>query len=210
MKRFIVTGTDTGLGKTVFAAALTSALKGIYWKPVQAGHSFDFGSGGETDSEVVARLSGRPVLPELYRLKLAAAPHKAAAAEGIRINPAKLVLPKTGAPLIVEGAGGLMVPLNHSTLYIDVFARWKAPLILCARTSLGTINHTLLSLEAIRARKVPLLGIAFIGEANEDSTRIICKLGNAKRLGRLPRVFPLTAKKLAKAFAAGFALKDFR
>jgi dethiobiotin synthetase len=203
VKRFIVTGTDTGLGKTVFAAALTAALKGIYWKPVQAGLI-------ESDSEIVARLSGRAVLPELYRLKLAASPHKSAAAEGVKINPAKLVLPKTSQPLIVEGAGGLLVPLTPTTLYIDVFARWKAPLILCARTSLGTINHTLLSLEAIRKRKIPLLGIAFIGEANEDSERIICRLGNAKKLGRLPRVFPLTAKKLAKAFAANFALKDFK
>jgi len=204
VKRFIVTGTDTGLGKTVFAAALAHALKGIYWKPVQAGID------GETDSEIVARLSGGPVLPELYRFKMAASPHKAAAAESIRINPAKLVLPKTGAPLIVEGAGGLMVPFNPTTLFIDVFARWKAPLILCARTSLGTINHTLLSLEAIRARKIPLLGIAFIGEANEDSESIIVKLGKAKRLGRLAMVSPLNAKTLAKAFAAGFALKDFR
>jgi dethiobiotin synthetase len=204
VKRFIVTGTDTGLGKTVFAAALTQALNGIYWKPVQAGLA------GDTESQIAARLSGAPVLPELYRFKLAASPHKAAAAEGIRIDPAKLVLPPTGAPLIVEGAGGLMVPLTSSTLYIDVFARWKAPLILCARTSLGTINHTLLSLEAIRKRKIPLLGIAFIGDANQDSERIIVKTGKAKRLGRLPRVFPLTRKNLAKAFAAGFALKDFQ
>ena len=204
MKRFVVTGTDTGLGKTVFAAALTNALQGIYFKPVQAGLL------PETDTQIVARLSGRPVLPEIYRFKLAASPHKAAAAEGIKLNPAKLVLPKTAAPLVVEGAGGLLVPLNPATLYIDVFKRWKAPLILCARTSLGTINHTLLSLEAIRARKIPLLGIAFIGEANADSEAIICKLGRAKRLGRLDHVFPLTPKKLAKAFAAGFSLKDFR
>jgi len=204
VKNFIVTGTDTGLGKTVFAAALTGALKGIYWKPVQAGLD------GETDSQMAARLCGATVLPELYRMNLAASPHKAAAAGGIKINPAKLVLPKTRKPLIVEGAGGLMVPLTPATLYIDVFARWKTPLILCARTSLGTINHTLLSLEAIRARKIPMLGIAFIGEANEDSERIIVKLGRTKRLGRLRIVSPLNAKSLAKAFTAGFALKDFQ
>jgi len=204
VKNFIVTGTDTGLGKTVFAAALAAALKGIYWKPVQAGLA------GETDSEIAARLSGGPVLPELYRFKLAASPHKSVAAEGMKADPAKLVLPKTARPLIVEGAGGLMVPLTPTTLYIDVFARWKIPLILCARTSLGTINHTLLSLEAIRARKIPLLGIAFIGEANEDSERIIVKLGNAKNLGRLAMVSPLNAENLARAFAAGFSLKDFR
>lgn len=204
MTRVIVTGTDTGLGKTVFAAALTAALKGVYFKPVQAGLD------EETDTQTVARLSGRPTLPEIYRFKLAASPHKAAAQQKIRLDPARLVLPKTPAPLIVEGAGGLMVPLTETTLYIDVFARWKAPLILCARTSLGTINHTLLSLEAIRKRKIPLLGIAFIGDANEDSERIITKLGKAKRLGRLGMVKPLNARNLARAFAAGFSAQDFQ
>lgn len=203
MKHFIVTGTDTGLGKTVFAAALSHALNAIYWKPVQAGLS------GETDTQIVARLSGRPVLPESYRFKLAASPHRAAAAEGVTIDPAHLSLPEIAAPLIVEGAGGLLVPLSEDTLFIDVFARWNVPLILCARTALGTINHTLLSLEAIRARDIPLLGIAFIGQANDESERIIGKFGNAKRLGRLDPVVPLTKENLARAFAAGFALEDF-
>ncbi len=202
-QQFVVTGTDTGLGKTVFAAALTAAVNGIYWKPVQAGLN------GETDTQIVARLSGRPVLPESYRFKLAASPHRAAAAEGVTIDPAHLSLPEIAVPLIVEGAGGLLVPLTGDTLFIDVFARWNVPLILCARTALGTINHTLLSLEAIRARNIPLLGIAFIGEANDESERIIGKFGKAKRLGRLDPVVPLGTENLARAFAAGFALEDF-
>jgi dethiobiotin synthetase len=199
VKNFIVTGTDTGLGKTVFAAALTGALKGVYWKPMQAGLD------GETDSQTVVRLSGQAVLPEAYRFGLAASPHKAAAVEGVTIDPAKLVLPQTDTPLIVEGAGGLLVPLTEDTLFIDVFARWNAPLILCARTTLGTINHTLLSLEVIRARAIPLLGIAFIGEENSDSQRIIAKFGGANILGRLGTVSPLNAENLARAFAAGFS-----
>jgi dethiobiotin synthetase len=203
MSRFVVTGTDTGLGKTIFAAALTQALNGVYWKPVQAGLD------GETDSQTVARLSGMKILPEAYRFKLAASPHKAAAQENITIDPVKLALPDTDAPLIVEGAGGLLVPLTEDTLFIDVFARWNVPLILCARTSLGTINHTLLSLEAIRARNIPLLGIAFVGEANDESERVIGKFGNAKRLGRLGPVAPLDMENLARAFAVGFALEDF-
>jgi dethiobiotin synthetase len=201
--RFVVTGTDTGIGKTVFAAALTGAIGGVYWKPVQAGLD------EETDSELAARLSGRPVLPEAYRLKLPASPHRAAAAEGVTVDEATLRLPETDAPLVVEGAGGLLVPLNENTLFIDVFARWSIPLILCARTSLGTINHTLLSLEAIRARRIPLLGIAFIGEPNDDSERIICRFGSAKRLGRLGPVAPLEPFKLAAAFAEGFQRQDF-
>jgi dethiobiotin synthetase len=204
MRRFLVTGTDTGIGKTVFAAALTAALGGVYWKPVQAGLD------GETDSETVPRLSGAPVLPEAWRLKLAASPHKAAAAEGVRIDADALTLPQTDRPLVAEGAGGLLVPLNERALYIDVFARWGVPLILCAATRLGTINHTLLSLEAIRARDIALLGIAFIGEANDDSESIICRLGNAKRLGRLDPVAPLDGEHLAAAFARGFDIGDFQ
>ncbi len=203
MKRFIVTGTDTGIGKTVFAAALTGALCGVYWKPIQAGLD------GETDSEIAARLSGRPVLPEAYRFRLPASPHRAAAAEGRAIDTATLLLPDTDVPLVVEGAGGLAVPLSEDTLLIDVFARWAAPLVLCARTSLGTINHTLLSLEAIRARQIPLLGVAFLGDANDDSERVICRFGYVRRLGRLEHVAPLEPSGLAAAFAAGFAIRDF-
>ena len=121
-----------------------------------------------------------------------------------------LTLPQSDLPLVVEGAGGLLVPLNDTTLYIDVFARWGAPLILCAATRLGTINHTLLSLEAIRARGIPLLGIAFLGEANADSEATICRLGKARRLGRLGPVSPLDGEHLRAAFAVGFDLGDFR
>jgi dethiobiotin synthetase len=201
---FVVTGTDTGIGKTVFAAALTGALDAQYWKPMQAGLE------GETDSQTVARLSGRPVLPEAWRLKTAASPHRAAAAENVAIDAATLALPRTDGPLVVEGAGGLLVPLNADTLYIDVFARWGAPLILCAATRLGTINHTLLSLEAIRSRNIPLLGIAFLGEANDDSEATICRLGRARRLGRLGQVAPLDGAHLRAAFNAGFSVGDFQ
>src|ERR1051326_1246968 len=127
--QFIVTGTGTGIGKTIFATALTGALNGVYWKPVQAGLE------GESDSEIVSRLSGQPVLPEAYRLQLAASPHRAAAEENIHIDAATLELPQTPRPLVVEGAGGLMVPLNDQTLFIDLFARWRAPLILVAATA---------------------------------------------------------------------------
>jgi dethiobiotin synthetase len=202
--RFIVTGTDTDVGKTLFAAALAAALDGIYWKPVQAGLE------GETDCETVARLAGVPVLPEAYRLRMAASPHRAAAEEGIQIDAESLALPATGRPLVVEGAGGLMVPLNSGSLYIDLFARWAAPLILCAATRLGTINHSLLSVAAIRARYIPLLGIAFIGEANPDSEETICRISGVKRLGRLGPVAPLDGEHLSAAFAAGFDIRDFR
>src|SRR6202012_2384303 len=116
-----------------------------------------------------------------YRLKLPASPHQSAAEEGVTIDAASLTPPAND--IIIEGAGGLMVPLTDNTLYIDVFARWKLPLILCARTRLGTINHTLLSLEALRSRGIRVHGVAFIGDANDESERIICTRGQVKRLG---------------------------
>lgn len=191
----VVTGTDTDIGKTVFSAGLTAALQASYWKPVQSGLE------GPTDSDTVARLSGRPVLPEAYRLRLPASPHLSAAHEGVEIDPARLALPDVPGPLVVEGAGGLMVPLTRRTLFLDVIAGWGAPVILAARTALGTINHTLLSLEALRARRVRVAGVVFLGEEVADTRSVICEIGRVATLGRLPRLDPLTPDTLAAAFA---------
>jgi dethiobiotin synthetase len=205
-RRIVVTGTDTGIGKTVFSAALVGALDGYYWKPVQSGLE------DETDSDTVRRLSGlaaERILPEAYRLKTPVSPHLAAEIDGVVIDPASLVLPPTARPLVVEGAGGLLVPLTSEVVTIDVFARWREPVVLCARTTLGTINHSLLSIEAIRARGIPLAGVTFLGEENADSERTIVALGRTRRLGRLPHLAELTAAGLKAAFAAHFNLDDF-
>ncbi len=198
-QRLIVTGTDTGIGKTVFSAGLAGALHGYYWKPVQSGLD------GETDSDVVRRLSGlaaERILPERYRLVTPASPHLAAEIDGITIDPDRLEPPTTPAPLVIEGAGGLMVPLTRELTYIDLFAHWRVPLVLCARTTLGTINHTLLSIEAIRARNIDLIGVAFIGDENRDSERTIVAMGRTRHLGRLPYLPHLAAETLRAAFAA--------
>jgi dethiobiotin synthetase len=197
--RFVVSGTGTNIGKTVFCAGLCGFLGARYWKPVQAGLP--------GDSAVVAELAGVEIVPETYTLQLAASPHQAAEEEGITIDPDSLVPPD--GPVVIEGAGGLMVPLTREVLYIDVFARWKLPLILCAATRLGTINHTLLSIDAIRRRDIPLHGVAFIGDANDESEKIIIEIGKVKRLGRLPVVEPLTAGRLAGVFAKNFDRADF-
>ncbi|MFA5963177.1 MAG: dethiobiotin synthase [Sphingomonas sp.] len=203
----IVTGTDTDVGKTVFAAALAGALGAHYWKPVQAG--LDPGS----DAERVAALSGLPatcILPEAYRLATPCSPHRAAALDGVTIDPARLVLPQIDGPLVVEGAGGALVPVTDDLLFADLFARWAAPVVLVARTMLGTINHSLLSIEALRHRGVPILGIAFVGDEQPDSEATIARLGRVKHLGRLPRLDRLDPANLAAAFAAHFYLADFR
>jgi dethiobiotin synthetase len=107
-------------------------------------------------------------------------------------------------PLIIEGAGGLMVPLTRNSTFIDVFSRWQIPVVLCARTALGTINHSLLSIEALRSRNIPLLGIAFIGDEMPDTERIIAELGKVRVLGRLPFLAPLTAQTLLAAMKVNF------
>lgn len=201
----VIAGTGTDVGKTVFAAALTSAMGGVYWKPVQAG------TNGETDSEAVRRLAAlRPdkILPEAYRLRLAASPHHAAACEGIEISPHRLTLPQTEAPLVIEAAGGLAVPLTNTLLQIDMIALWQRPVILVAATALGTINHSLLSIEALKARRIAILGIAFVGDDNAASQSAICTFGGVKHLGRLPYLELLTPSTLRAAFAANFNVAD--
>ncbi len=197
----VIAGTDTDSGKTVFSAGLVAALDGYYWKPVQAGLI------GETDSQIVRRLSGlgpNRILAESYRFATAASPHFAAERAGVTIDAATLDIPSTPGPLVIEGAGGLAVPLTRNLLQIDLFARWKAPVILVARTRLGTINHSLLSIEALKRRAIPILGVAFSGDANADNERTICEIGGVKNLGRLPFVDPLDARALRAAFADNF------
>ena len=134
---WVVTGTDTEIGKTVFAAALAGALQAHYWKPVQAGVE------GGGDRERVAALSGLPaanIVPEAYRLTTPCSPHEAASRDNIAIDLARLAPPAV-RPLVIEGAGGALVPLTRELLFADVFARWGLPAIVVARTGLGTINH---------------------------------------------------------------------
>lgn len=222
-RRIIIAGTDTGIGKTVFAAALAGALDAHYWKPIQAGLE------SETDSDTVRRLSGLPagrILAEAYRLATPASPHLAAEHEGVAIDIASFADatpvarsegrndgPATAAArkcVVIELAGGLLVPLTREALQIDLVARWHAPVVLCATTRLGTINHTLLSLEALKARAIPILGVAFIGDPAPDTESVIPAISGVRRLGRLPQLGRLDAASLRAAFLAAFRLEDFR
>ena len=203
----VVTGTDTGIGKTVFAAGLAGLIGAHYWKPVQAGTE------PEGDSETVARLSGLPrksVLPEAYRLKMPAPPHLAAREEGLVIDPARLALPTVEGPLIVEGAGGVLVPLSENLLMADLFASWNAPAIVCARTGLGTINHSLLTVRALQAAGVQVLGVAFIGDPHAENERVVPKLAGVPSLGRLPWLDPLDRDTLRDAMRAHIDLTPLK
>jgi dethiobiotin synthetase len=203
MTRLIVTGTDTGIGKTVFSAALAGALGAAYWKPIQSG--LEDGA----DADTVVSLGVTRVMPEAYRLTQPLSPHRAAEIDGVTIDPDRLTPPETDGTLVIEGAGGVLVPVTRELLFADLFARWAAPVVLVSWTGLGTINHSLLSIEALRARGVPICGVAFVGDANEDNEATIAAIGRIKRLGRLPILDPLDAASLRAAFADHFRLEDF-
>lgn len=189
MQGFFVTGTDTDVGKTVVAAWLVARLGACYWKPVQAGIHPD------TDSATVRRLSGATpdrILPEAYVLAEPIAPHEAARRAGIAIDMAKLVPPPCDRVLVVEGAGGLMVPLDEESFVIDLARELELPLILVARSTLGTINHTLLSLEAIRRRSLPLAGVVVNGPETPHNRAAIERYGRVEVIAEIPWLEELT------------------
>jgi dethiobiotin synthase len=205
-KAFIVAGTDTGIGKTTVAAMLTLALDALYWKPIQSG------TRDGTDRQQVQALTQLPddrFLPERYILKEPLSPHRAAEIDGVEIQTEALIVPASDQTLIIEAAGGLLVPITRRALQIDVLAAWGLPLILCARTALGTINHTLLSIEALRARDMPLRGLIFIGEDNPDNMRTIADFSGARILGHVPKLDRIDRGALLDTFARGFRREDF-
>jgi dethiobiotin synthetase len=190
---FFVTGTDTDVGKTIVSAWLVGRLGAFYWKPVQAGNH------PETDSDIVRRLSGAPperVLPEAYLLPEPIAPHEAARRAGTAIDMAKLASPPCAGPLVIEGAGGLLVPLNDKAYVIDLAAELHLPIILVARSTLGTINHTLLSIEAIRRRGLPLAGVVVNGPETPHNRAAIERYGKVEIIAEIPWLDHLTGAKL--------------
>lgn len=195
MSTLVVTGTDTGVGKTVLSAGLAASLGASYWKPVQSGLE------EATDTETVQALSGATVLPEAYRLNLPASPHLSAEDIGVEIDLERLTLPQVPGPLVVEGAGGVMVPLTRQHFFLDLFARWQAPVVLAARTALGTINHTALSLRALRGAGVDVVGVAFIGDAEPDVEQTIVEMCETRHLGRLPVLNTVTRASVGDAMA---------
>ncbi|ODM75011.1 dethiobiotin synthase [Bradyrhizobium elkanii] len=207
-QRIVVTGTGAGVGKTVFCAGLVNLLGAKFWKPIQAGLE------GETDAERVARLASLSpdrIVPERYRLQTAGWPQCSADIDEVRIDADSLDVPDTeGQPLVIEGTGGLMEPLNCGSLYIDVLEKWRLPVVFCASTAMGSINCALLSIEALRRRQIDILGIAFVGEKNSDAVRAICEIGRVRWLGRLPWIAPLAADTLQAAFKASFWRDDFK
>ncbi len=176
-QKIIVAGIGTDTGKTVVSAILCKALAADYWKPVQAGDL------DNTDSHKVKAWAPETIIhPEAYRLNTPMSPHGAADIDGITIDEKKLIVPETSNNLMIELAGGLMVPLRNDYLSIDWVASTGLPVILVADYYLGSINHTLLSLSAIKNQNIPLLGIVFNGEKNTSTFDVIMFRSGAKCL----------------------------
>ena len=194
--RLVVCGTDTDVGKTVVSALLVQGLAARYWKPVQSGLE---PSGGDTATvEGLLRLPPERVVPEAYRLTLPASPHWAAERDGVRIEAERLTLPPGDDALVVETAGGLLVPLRRDWLQIEQLAAWKLPVVLVARSGLGTLNHTLLSVEALQRRTIPLLGLVLNGPIHPDNPRTLEALAGVPVLAELPPLQPLCGEGLAE------------
>ena len=195
--RLVIVGTDTDVGKTVVSALVVQGLGATYWKPVQSGLE----EGGDSGRvQRLLNLASERLLPEAYRFQAPVSPHWAAEREGVRIDRQKLELPtleQVPGPLVVETAGGLLVPLRRDWLQIEQIAHWRLPVLLVARSGLGTLNHTLLSLEVLEQRSIPVLGLVLNGPLHADNPRTLTELGGVPVLLELPPLERLDAAALA-------------
>jgi dethiobiotin synthetase len=207
-KGFFVTGTDTGIGKTVLSSLLCTALRAIYWKPIQTGAEEG------TDREAVISWAGietKQTLPEAYLFNDPVSPHLAAQRVGCEIFLETIKLPDENSPtsLIVEGAGGVMVPINSHQFMTDLMQHVGLPVILAARSTLGTINHTLLSLGSLRAAGVRVRGVVLIGPMNPENKEAIEYYGKIQVVGQIPPLTEINQRALHDVFARYFNRKAF-
>lgn len=198
MNTIIVAGIGTGIGKTFISAILVEALEADYWKPVQSGN-LDY-----TDTDAVRQLVSNSKSffhPEAFRLLEPMSPHAAAEIDGIEIESTKLFLPETKNTLIVELAGGIMVPLNSKELNIDLIKKWNGTVILVSQNYLGSINHTLLSIAVLKANGIKLSGIIFNGERNYSTEKFILEYTQVKCLARINQETEVN-RQVVKQYAA--------
>jgi dethiobiotin synthetase len=195
--QLVVVGIGTDVGKTIVSSILVEKFKSNYWKPVQAGEL------DNSDSHKVERLadSCKKVFPEIHRLNTPASPHYAAELDGIQIHHEDFVLPNVG-DLIIEAAGGLMVPLNEEgLLYVDIIQQWKIPVVLVSRHYLGSINHTLLSLEVLKSRGIDVFSVVFVGDEHVATESIIQKHYPELLYVRVPNLKEINSENIKKIAA---------
>jgi dethiobiotin synthetase len=196
MNRIVVAGIHTGVGKTAISAILTESLDGAYWKPVQCGFPSDA-------VWVQERLSteGR-CYPSSFQLHAPCSPHLAAKREGVEIAAKNLIPPESSGSLVIEGTGGVLTPLNEKEVWADAAIHWDALWILVHRHYLGSLNHFALTVESMKLRKFPLLGIIFNGRGDLETEEMLLKKAETRCLGRLawqeqlkPKIVQEIAKK---------------
>lgn len=199
-----VTGTGTGVGKTMVSAILAAGLSARYWKPIQSG------LGEKTDTAWVREKTGLPsnyFYPETYQFRFPLSPHVAAEKDGIHIDLELMDLPRTpGGRLIVEGAGGIMVPLNEHHLMLDLMKKLAIPILLVAESGLGTINHTLLSLDLLKNHSLQVLGVVMNGPLNPDNRKAIEHFGNTSVCAEIEPMERIDGAALKNAFHRCFGL----
>lgn len=204
-----VTGTDTNVGKTVLSAVLVSALDGTYWKPIQTGSSEG------TDRQAVMRWAEIPeekTLPECYCFEPPVSPHLAAKQSGVTICLERICRPSlaSSGPLIVEGAGGVLVPINDSQTMLDLMRHLAMPVVIASRSALGTINHTLLTLKALRDAGAEVRGVVMIGTENRDNERAVERYGKVPVAGRIPVLEKIERSALLNVFRGHFDAQYFQ
>lgn len=195
-QQYFITGIGTGIGKTITSAVITEKLKADYWKPIQSGDL------DQSDSLSIQNLISNPktkIHPELYRLNQPLSPHLSAKLDGIEISLNKFELPQTDNNLIVEGAGGLMVPLNNQALILDLIKHLNIPVIVVSQNYLGSINHTLLTINTLKQHQINIKGIIFNGDANSESEDYILKYSSVEYLGSIPTFNQLNKENIIKA-----------
>lgn len=205
-EKFFITGTDTNVGKTVVSALLTLGLNAVYWKPIQSGLD------PMSDTDYVRQATGLDdshFLPERFTLTQPLSPHAAAEIDGVKIclSDFQLPLQLPYEHLIIEGAGGLMVPLNEQSFVIDLIRQFQLPVCLVARSTLGTINHTLLSLAQLRRMEIPILGVILNGPKNEGNRAAISHYGKVPILAELEPLAEINPATLKQTFDRLFDLE---
>ncbi|ALL05749.1 ATP-dependent dethiobiotin synthetase BioD [Pedobacter sp. PACM 27299] len=193
---YFITGIGTGIGKTIVSAILTQKLESDYWKPIQSG---DLDQSDSLSIKDLISSTKTVIHPEQYRLSQPLSPHLSARLDGIEIKAQDLKLPVTNNHLIIEGAGGLMVPINEKELILDLIPVLNAKLIIVSQNYLGSINHTLLTLEVLKSRNIQVEGIIFNGGANKESESYIANYTGITILGHIPKLASLNKESIAEA-----------
>ena len=193
---YFITGIGTGIGKTIVSAILTEKLQADYWKPIQSG-DLDI-----SDSLLVEQLTSNTstiVHPERYRLGQPLSPHLSAKIDGLTIKIEEIQIPKTENRLIIEGAGGIMVPLNENELILDLIRKLRVKVIVVTQNYLGSINHTLMTLEILKLNNIPVEGIIFNGKSNVETEAYIANYSGQRIIGRVPSLSVINKEKIQEA-----------